>query len=303
MARSSNIKHLNNKRKRDLAEQGGVRKRRPKTFRRAGSYHSSSEDEEDVQINIDTEPQGTPTASTMRTANAGRTPYAAKHVQPKLTGANEVEAVKRKAVSDDSDADDDEPNVDEVSDEDDFEGDGEADSGSDSDDAISETTSTASTQRRKRNDPSRFATSISKILDSKLTTTKRADPVLARSKTATEASQDLAESKLEAKAKRKLRDDKKNAMERGRVKDVMGLESTDVSTAEIAEHEKRLRKMAQRGVVKLFNAVRAAQVKGEEATRDVKSVDGPGHLVGADRRTERVNEMSKKGFLDMLAAG
>jgi len=65
------------------------------------------------------------------------------------------------------------------------------------------------------------------------------------------------------------------------------------------ELEKRLRKTAQRGVVKLFNAVRAAQVKGEEAAREARAKG----LVGQGRREEKVNEMSKKGFLDLIAGG
>jgi len=68
---------------------------------------------------------------------------------------------------------------------------------------------------------------------------------------------------------------------------------------QVMEEEKRLRKTAQRGVVKLFNAVRAAQVKGEEASREARAKG----LVGQGRREERVNEMSKKGFLDLIAGG
>lgn len=63
------------------------------------------------------------------------------------------------------------------------------------------------------------------------------------------------------------------------------------------EEEKRLRKTAQRGVVKLFNAVRQAQVRGEEARREAKG------LVGRGRREEKVGEMSRKGFLELVAGG
>ena len=60
------------------------------------------------------------------------------------------------------------------------------------------------------------------------------------------------------------------------------------------EEERQLRKTAQRGVVKLFNAVRAAQMKGEEARKE----GGTGK-----RRDERVGEMSKRGFLELVAGG
>jgi len=320
MARSSNVRDFNQKRKREREEAGGKRKR-PKKFVRQGSYHSGSEDEDDVQINLDTSATKALQQPELSGGNAGplnaRPPKENKPAILPEAPINKDEEEEEEDSEDDNndegdienegleledegeiDLENDEPNLDEASSND--EASSEAEEDSDPDDSLSDTTSTTSNQRRKRNDPARFATSITKILDSKLTTTKRADPVLSRSKAATDASADLAESKLEAKARRKLRTDKQNAMEKGRVRDVLGLESTVVSTGEIAEQERRLRKMAQRGVVKLFNAVRAAQVKGEEAKRGVERVDGETHIVGADGRTERVNEMSKKGFLDML---
>ena len=150
-----------------------------------------------------------------------------------------------------------------------------------------------SRQKSKRNDPDAFASSISAILGSKLSTSKRNDPVLARSATAAEANASIANSKLESKARQKLRSDRKEALEKGRVKDVLGLESGDVGA--VMEEEKRLRKVAQRGVVKLFNAVRGAQVRAEEARKGTAGTRG--------RVEEKVAEMSKKGFLEMVAGG
>jgi len=81
---------------------------------------------------------------------------------------------------------------------------------------------------------------------------------------------------------------------------VLGVESANTEAAQVvAEQERRLKKTAQRGVVKLFNAVRAAQVKAEEAAQQAKS----GGIVGMERRQEKINELSKKGFLDLLAGG
>ena len=160
---------------------------------------------------------------------------------------------------------------------------------------------------RKANDPAAFSNSIAKILGSKLSTPKRADPVLARSATAQEANESLSNSRLEAKARQTLRQDRKKDLERGRIRDVLlgkdgsapndaGETREGMSVGRIQEQEKRLRKTAQIGVVKLFNAVRAAQVKGEEAARNAKST-------GRDRERERVGEMSKQGFLDLVASG
>jgi Rrp15p len=146
----------------------------------------------------------------------------------------------------------------------------------------------------KRNDPEAFSTSISKILSTKLSQSARKDPVLSRSREAMETSKELADERLEKKARAKIRTDRKEDLERGRVKDVLGLSSG--LAGDTAEEEKKLRKIAQRGVIKLFNAVRAAQVKGEEAAREARKQG----TVGAANREERANEMSKQGFLDLI---
>ena len=159
--------------------------------------------------------------------------------------------------------------------------------------------SNAAAEKKKRNDPNAFATSMSKILDTKLSTSKRSDPVLSRSKTAADANKSLADSKLESKARAQIKHEKRALLEKGRVKDVLGLENENVATGAVMEEEKRLKKTAQRGVVKLFNAVRAAQVKAETAMKVAKQ-EG---VVGLGKREERMNEMSKQGFLDLISSG
>ena len=162
-------------------------------------------------------------------------------------------------------------------------------------------------KKKKRNDPEAFATSMSKILSSKLSTSKRSDPVLSRSVNAIQASKEITDLALEKKAKRNMKEERRAALDKGRVKDVLGASTAfdaasgreGVSVQETMELEKRLRKTAQRGVVKLFNAVRAAQVKGEEAAREARAKG----IVGQGRREEKVNEMSKKGFLELIAGG
>ncbi|KAL8888359.1 MAG: hypothetical protein Q9215_004195 [Flavoplaca cf. flavocitrina] len=169
--------------------------------------------------------------------------------------------------------------------------------------------------RSKRNDPAAFSTAITSILSSKLPTTKRIDPVLARSSVAQTATREIKEAQVEKLAKASLRAEKKAAKEKGRVKDVLlGGVSTGLpkgsggdgaviggegEVGKMMEQERRLKKTAQRGVVKLFNAVRVAQVRGEEARKEAM---GKG-IVGAKRREEKVGEMSKKGFLELVASG
>lgn len=190
-------------------------------------------------------------------------------------GANSVKLIKRDAKGDASDSAGDDSD------------DSDADSGDDR-------------KRSKRNDPSAFASSLSKILSTKLSTTKRTDPVLSRSTDAQSAARAAADSVLDVKARRHLKDQKMKALERGRVRDVVAPEvGSGRSVADVMEEERRLRKVAQRGVVKLFNAVRAAQVKAGEAERKGKDE----RVIGMGKREERVNEMSKKGFLDLIASG
>ncbi|KAH8664624.1 Rrp15p-domain-containing protein [Xylariales sp. PMI_506] len=159
--------------------------------------------------------------------------------------------------------------------------------------------------KSKRNDPTAFATSLSKILSTKLSTSRRADPLLSRSADAHQASRDVVDSALEAKARRQMRQQKLAALEKGRVRDVLVATRNEVtgdvetSTADILATERRLRKVAQRGVVKLFNAVRAAQVRGQEA----RVQDRKEGFVGVKGREEKVSEMSRKGFLDLIATG
>ena len=167
---------------------------------------------------------------------------------------------------------------------------------SDSDDGASEGSTDVVKRKHtsKRNDPEAFSTSISKILSTKLSQSARKDPLLSRSKEAAETSVSLANERLERKAKAKLRHERKEDLERGRIKDVLGLNSGQAG--EVAEEEKRLRKIAQRGVVKLFNAVRAAQVKAEQAAKEERKKG----TIGMTNREEKVNEMSKQGFLDLI---
>lgn len=172
------------------------------------------------------------------------------------------------------------------------------------------------TSKSKRNDPEAFSTSISKILGTKISGKNRADPVLARSADARERVRQVQDEDLDRKARRKMREQKQRAMEKGRVRDVLvatngtfsnvnpvtGKVVSDTdgeTTAEVLATERRLRKVAQRGVVQLFNAFRTAQVKAAEAERTARKQG----VIGMDRKKDKVTEMSKKGFLDLIASG
>lgn len=142
-------------------------------------------------------------------------------------------------------------------------------------------------------------------MSTKLSQGRRADPLLSRSADAQKASREVVDAALEAKARKQMRQQKLAALEKGHVKDVLvatrdeATGEVEASTTEIMETERRLRKVAQRGVVKLFNAVRQAQVRGAEADSQARK-DG---FVGVKGREEKVTEMSRKGFLDLIASG
>ncbi|PNS21117.1 Ribosomal RNA-processing protein 15 [Sphaceloma murrayae] len=265
--------------------------KKPKRFRKQKNYHSSSEDENESD---DAEPDVTPVDMDDSGDDDQVAVSGAKNPSTTLTNPAKVPpnvgSVSDQEGSDNEDA--------EQADDIDLGDDSMADSNP-SGDSESEAEIRAQSKTKKRNDPSAFATSMSKILSSKLSTSKRSDPVLSRSVDASTANKELLDSRLELKAKQKMRAEKKAALQRGRVTDVLGLETTGISAAEVQERERRLKKTAQRGVVKLFNAVRAAQVQADVAREQTKK-EG---IVGMAQREEKINEMSKQSFLDLIAKG
>lgn len=301
------------------SEDGGSDAEDADTFQAVNLLDSDEDDIHNAKVDDGAASESVDAAST---SGSDAPPQPKKKAAPKSIAKN---APKSKLVKDapseseeeedrqDSDAgDDDQDENDEYSDLDDEAGSGDDEDGVQSGDKIRHKTS-----KSKRSDPDAFANSLSKILSTKLSSTRRADPVLARSAEAQEASRKAVDTALEQKARKKLRDQKRLALEKGRVRDVLVATNSTFSninpvtgevlkgelrgetTAEILETERRLRKVAQRGVVQLFNAFRTAQVKAAEAERITKK-EG---VIGIDRKKEKVTEMSKKGFLDLIASG
>ncbi|RPA86266.1 Rrp15p-domain-containing protein [Ascobolus immersus RN42] len=239
--------------------------------------------------------------------------------KPEPQSDNESEAAGSDAYEDPVDSDSDDEVVEKLDalDTDDAEpteaaeSDAEADEEGDSD---SDYNTMQSKKRKRRTDPALFSTSLSKILSSHLTTAARSDPILIRARTSKTAEATTNAARVEAKAKRLLVLEKKKSLEKGRIRNLLPVNNTaeDDDTGDngaesmqaIMEREKRLRKIAQRGVVRLFNAVRAAQVKGEMAEKVLEAdVDDAARIVSLGEKKEKVTEMSKKGFLDLLEKG
>jgi Rrp15p len=62
------------------------------------------------------------------------------------------------------------------------------------------------------------------------------------------------------------------------------------------EYERMMKKTAQRGVVKIFNAIRASQIKAEQAVLQAKGIS-------RSEKEEKIKEMSKEGFLNLIKSG
>ncbi|KAL4801587.1 Rrp15p-domain-containing protein [Aspergillus unguis] len=247
-----------------------------KKFRKQREYHSSSEESDDEPADF----------KAVDLADSDEEPEEAPKKQAKQPKRKETRKPEPKADSPSDDEEESASNADSDADDSD-------DDDADSDDSLP-AESIGKRKVPKRNDPSAFSTSISKILATKLPTSARADPVLSRSKTVTQTTTQQAEDKLDNAARAKLRAEKKEELDRGRVRDVRGIATGQAGA--VAEEEKRLRKIAQRGVVKLFNAVRAAQVRGEEAAKEERKKG----TVGMGEREKAVNQVSKQGFLDLI---
>lgn len=162
----------------------------------------------------------------------------------------------------------------------------------------------------KADNPSAFASSMAGILGYKLTRTQRANPILARSADAKEADETLLDMKLEKKAKAEMRkekfkkggDPKKRSKEvhgdgaQDLVRNVLGIDEPLEPQQVFAyqQHEKELRKMAQKGVVKMFNAFTSVRERAMEAQR-----------LGGSRakKEEKATEMSKEGWLEYVGQG
>ncbi|KAL6835174.1 Rrp15p domain-containing protein [Trichoderma camerunense] len=288
----------NNKRRND------DKSRRPtKKQRKAQAYHSDSENEEEQQtfdaVNLLDSDDDIHNAPVDDVADAEENDSSSSDEEAPVVKKTNVKTSKSKSKKSEPEAEQQQEEEDEAEEQSEEEDDDDDDDDDDMDLDVG-----AAKTKSKRNDPTAFATSLSKILSTKLSASKRSDPVLSRSAAAHEASKVAVDIALEQKARRKLKEQKRVALEKGRIKDILVATvdesgEPEMTTSEMLAIEKTLRKTAQRGVIRMFNAVRASQVLAAEAERAVRK-EG---VIGHKTREEKVNEMSKKGFLDLIASG
>lgn len=147
--------------------------------------------------------------------------------------------------------------------------------------------------KKRKQDSEAFSKAITAILGSKIKAHDVKDPILVRSK---KSGKDLEEKKLEAKAKHALMVERRQTMDKDRVRNIFPKDEAKLH--DYLEHEKLLRKTAQKGVVKLFNAILASQ----KNTQTTLGAQKQGKLVNVVNK-ETATNMSKEQFLDLIRSG
>ncbi|KII93883.1 hypothetical protein PLICRDRAFT_102185 [Plicaturopsis crispa FD-325 SS-3] len=116
-------------------------------------------------------------------------------------------------------------------------------------------------RKRRATEPSHFGATLQSLLntDAPSTLPLSLKPSVARKKN---------DEKLELKAKKVLQIERKEREDKGRIRDIIGGWG--------GEGERALRKVAQRGVVKLFNAIQQSQTATAAAAEESKASRGTG---------------------------
>ncbi|KAI5952395.1 RRP15 [Candida jiufengensis] len=150
-------------------------------------------------------------------------------------------------------------------------------------------------QKKNKDDGSEsFATAFNSIVNSKIKAYDRKDPILARNKITLKK---LESEKLENKAKKAILAEKKQFQDKHRIKQLLPITTAEDSNENIKSllsKERSMKKIAQKGVVKLFNAVLSTQIKTTTELNNVK--------MGVSKKEELMTDVSKEKFLDLIAA-
>ena len=142
-----------------------------------------------------------------------------------------------------------------------------------------------------------FSAAVNAILSSHLKAYDRKDPIMARNKKVLKQSES---EKLEYKAKKALLAEKKKLLGKARKTDIIPIasgEDRSENIRKVLEKETALRKIAQKGAVKLFNAILATQVKTEKEVSE--NLSG---IKNKEDKKELITEVSKEKFLDLVKA-
>lgn len=143
-----------------------------------------------------------------------------------------------------------------------------------------------------------FSSAVTAILSSHLKAYNRNDPIMTRNKKVLKQNES---DKLEQQAKKALLVEKKKLLNKARKKEIIPAVTDDIKSGEeirkVLEKETKLRKIARKGAVKLFNAILSTQVKTEKEVKDTL-----GDVKNKQEREELITEVSKEKFFDMVKA-
>ncbi|GJJ09440.1 hypothetical protein Clacol_003662 [Clathrus columnatus] len=145
-------------------------------------------------------------------------------------------------------------------------------------------------RKRRATSPSRFGQTLEALLETNAplgtNTILALKPSIGRRQ---------KEEKLEKGARKLLEGEKRDREEKGRIKDVIGGWGM--------EGERSLRKVAQRGVITLFNAIQQSQTAAGVATENLKMDRGTGKPRLPAPDPEKNDKISKKKKLNIIGRG
>ncbi|KAJ2852336.1 pre-60S ribosomal particles component [Coemansia brasiliensis] len=130
-------------------------------------------------------------------------------------------------------------------------------------------------KRAKVADSDEFADTLTSILNQ---SSGAGAPIMSKNRV---REKQIKEEKLNYRARKALVEEKRRMLSKDLV----------LPSMQNSEHERKLRKIATKGVIKLFNVVKAQQTELAQINSGTASL-----------QTEKVAEMSKSKFLDMLKA-
>jgi len=166
-----------------------------------------------------------------------------------------------------------------------------------------ENTNIVKKQKMAKNDDGseQFSSAMSAILGSHLKQYDRIDPIMARQKKALEK---IEQDKLDEKARKLLSREKKKFLTKSRRSEIIPENITeDNSVQKLLEQEKKLKKIAQKGVVRLFNVITTTQLKTERQVSEKLASSNIKSIIHKEKEQSKlISEVSKETFLDLVKA-
>lgn len=271
-----------------------------------------------------------PSSGSKKTAKTAQKGAAKPAAEPSAKASQPKSILKNKKAVDEPSSEDDDEDEDAESNGEDADIDGDEDSDAEAPASDAHTTDYESdyadlkTKKRKRKtnegEANIFASALTNLADT-ATAAKNLEIL-------PQANKSLKKHRLQLKAQKVLRDEAKHKEDIGRVRDVVSgwampstvikkVDGEDLQNAEGdvdsgAGKEKRLRKVAQKGVVRLFNAILAAQ-KAESGAKVVdkekdkglgkQRLEAPANFPSQNKKKPAKDTVAKNAFMDAIRKG